>query len=234
MIYKTCTVGHNFSLLLYVMEVTSLRKLPFPFSSGCTMGVFGPSGAGKSTFIQKILKNRYDMFIDNPTHILYCYGVYTPMYADIVRSIPAVQLHNGLPTLRDIETFADKTHKIIILDDLMDEISRNPWVDKLFTMYAHHWNLTVIFISQNLFTKRTRNITLNLKYIILFRSARDQLQISALGRQLGKGRELVAAYNDAVLNEEFNYLLIDLTPACPPGYRWRTHIFADESTIIYK
>ncbi len=52
---------------------------------------------------------------------------------------------------------------LIVLDDLMEECKDNPEIDKIFTKALHHMNLSVIFLSQNLFLqgRQTRTISLN-------------------------------------------------------------------------
>ena len=70
----------------------------------------------------------------------------------------------------------------------MTELGDNKKFADLFTKGSHHMNLSVIFISQNLFHqgKQMRTIGLNCHYIIVMKSARGKAQLSHLGRDLGK------------------------------------------------
>ena len=219
------------------MEVTSPTSIAFPLEVASSIGVFGPSFSGKSTLVRRLLENKHDMFVEPPLKILYCYGIWTDAYNSMEKSISGINFYKGLPSLEEVEAFADGCHNLVILDDLVHEICASTWTDKLFTMCAHHLKLSIIFMSQNLYpqgAKHFRNITLNLKYIILFRSPRDQQQVGLLGTQLGSRQKLLAAYSDAVLKQKFGYLVLDLTPTCDNEYRWRTNIFPGENTIIYK
>lgn len=177
------------------------------------------------------------MFVVEPTEILYCYGIWSSSYQDLERDIANLRTHDGLPTLEYIENFAkstDSTHKILIMDDLLSEVCKNSWTEKLFTICSHHMQLTIIFVSQNLFpqSKNMRVISLNTSYIALFRNPRDQNQIGVLGTQMGDRQTLLEAYNDAT-KQQFNYLFIDLTPSCKHEHRFRTGIFPDELCVFY-
>jgi hypothetical protein len=218
------------------MEITSSTSVPFPFQEGSTIGVYGPTCSGKSSLIARILENKKVMFETEPQKVLYCYGIYTDSYHALEQCMPEIEFRKGLPLLEEIETFANGKHNLIILDDLMADICKQTWSDKIFTMYSHHLKLSIIFVSQNLFpqSKNMRNIALNLKYLIMFSSPRDIHQLGLLGSQLGERKKLLEAYTDAVLHgERFSYLLIDLTPSCDKKYRWRTKIFPEKYTVIY-
>lgn len=177
------------------------------------------------------------MFPIDPKAILYCYGIWSDAYQELERDIENLRTYEGLPTLDYIEQFAKSAaapHKILIMDDLLSEVTGSSWTDKLFTMCSHHMQLTVIFISQNLFpkSKNMRTISLNTSYIILFRSPRDTQQIGVLGTQMGERKTLLEAYTDAT-DRSYGYLLVDLTSACKREHRFRTCIFPNEDCIIY-
>ena len=68
----------------------------------------------------------------------------------------------------------------------MAECANDKRLTMLFTKGSHHLNLSVIFITQNLFYKgsQIRDVSLNSQYLILFKNRRDLSQIMHLGRQL--------------------------------------------------
>ena len=102
-------------------------------------------------------------------------------------------------------------------------------------MEAHHRNLSVFLILQNLFHqgKYSRDISLNTHYFILFKKQRDINQVKYLGNQLGIGNKLTQAYSDAT-SEPFSYILIDLSPQSNSSYMLRSNIFPDEYATVYK
>lgn len=56
------------------------------------------------------------------------------------------RLYEGIP---DVNMFTDLKPRLVILDDLMREA--NGSVVDLFTKGSHHYNLSVIFVTQNVF-----------------------------------------------------------------------------------
>ena len=73
---------------------------------------------------------------------------------------------------------------LLVIDDLMSET--NSEINELFTKGSHHQNISVIFITQNLFytEKDTRTMNLNTHYIVLFKNPRDATQVAHFGRQM--------------------------------------------------
>ena len=103
-------------------------------------------------------------------------------------------------------------------------------VTALFTKQSHHRNISVMFISQNLFNqgKGNRTISLNCHYMVLFKNPRDSSQIIHLAKQMypGKPGFLKGIFQDAT-NEPYGYLFIDLKQNTPDHFRLRTQIFPE-------
>ena len=124
-------------------------------------------------------------------------------------------------------------HKVIILDDLMRGAVKDPGVELLFSQKSHHLNITVIFITQNVFIKGSRTMNLNSHYTILFRNFRDGQQISCLAKQFypKMGQAFLAAYHHAT-KKHYGYLLVDASPHTRDQLRLRTNIFEDDDYCI--
>ena len=155
------------------------------------------------------------------------------LYDELKTINEQIEYVEGIPN--DLSTMFDrKSRNLIILDDLMDEGSKDERVSQLFTR-GRHDNMSVIFLTQNLFHKNQRSISLNSDYIVLFKNARDQSQIYNLARQVmpTNSKFLIWAYQDAT-SKPHSYLLMDLTPAMDDRYRIRTRIFSKElPQLIY-
>jgi hypothetical protein len=112
--------------------------------------------------------------------------------------------------LEYVYDYAKSGPMLIILDDLTNEIILNQDMLKLFTQGMHHRDVSVIFMTQNIFQqgKHVRTVALNVKYLVLFANPRDNLQVSFLGRQIfpGKSEKLVEAYLDALNLQVRGYL----------------------------
>ena len=144
---------------------------------------------------------------------------------------PHVEFTEGLP---DISQIDGKQRVLLFVHDLLSET--NDSVEKIFTKGSHHRNISVIFLSQNLFykSKQNRTMSLNTHYFILFKNPRDVTQVSTLARQMypGKSKFLLEAFNDAT-EMAYGYLLIDLKPDTEEKYRIRTNVLSDAWQYVY-
>lgn len=197
------------------------------FQHPFTMIIAGPTMSGKSTFITRLLKNKDVMINPPPEKIYFCYSEWQQAYDNLEN----VDFHEG-PI--DLNTLDSSIPKLIIYDDLMDSI--NDELESLFVKHAHHRNLGVIFVTQNLFqkSKQYRTISLNASYLVIFSNPRDRSQILHLARQMypSNSRYLLDAYQNAT-TPPHGYLLCDLKQQTDEKFRLRTNIFPDEITFVY-
>ena len=199
----------------------------FHFVHPFTAIVAGPSGCGKSNFVTTFIK--YASNICNTTfkQITWCYDEMQPLY-----DLQNVNYCQGIP---DLTMFDGKDANLIIIDDLMRE-SDGRIVD-IFTKGSHHRNLSVFYITQNLFHqgKGQRDISLNSSYIIYFKNPRDKTQIRYLARQVSpeNSKFIEDAYRDAT-KEAHGYLMIDLKQDTSDICRIKTNIFpSDGHCAVY-
>ena len=167
------------------------------------------------------------MIVPPPSRIMYCYGEYQPLFSQY----PTVEFHEGLP---DVGQFDGKQPILLIVDDLMNET--NDDVSSIFTKMSHHRNISIVYVSQNLFqkNKHARTLSLNSHYLVLFKNPRDAGQVYALARQMYPTGSsfVVESFRDAT-SAPYGYLLIDLKPSTDEKYRLRTAIFPGEYTYVY-
>lgn len=209
-----------------------MQTVQIPFQAGSPMIVSGPTGSGKTVWIHKLL---HDNLFNQPVEsILYCYGVYQPFFEQF--TVSNLTFEQGVPSKERIERLNDGKFHVLILDDLMEQILKNPEAQDLFTKYCHHFNITAIFITQNIFAqgKYARTINLNTHVLVLFANKRDESQIIFLGRQLFPFRlnHFLEAYQDAT-SDNYGYLVVDCDPKSPKEVKLRTKIFANEECIVY-
>ena len=210
----------------------SLIKLESP----CTAIICGPTSCGKTSLLYDILKHAKGIFSSKPKQIFYCYGIYQSLYDDMKTNIPNIHFFSGVPTREDLESWgADSSHKILILDDVLQRAAKNIDVADLFCQYSHHLNFSSFLLTQNIFAngKQFRTISLNTHYFIMFKSQRDQLQIQTLGRQMFPS--MTRYFNDAfskATEKQYGYLLID---AHPRGsiYKLRTNILPGQLMCVF-
>ncbi len=189
----------------------------------------GPSQAGKTVFAMKLMNHLDAMITEKMDKVYWCYSEWQPMY----RKLPVgVVLHEGVPNLDELKT--DPGRKLIVLDDMMDVVSKSPALTTLFIKGSHHWSLSIVFLVQNLYYSNLRNARINSGYMVLFKNPADKLTVSNLAKQLypRQGNYFLQAFNDAT-SKPYGYLLIDMTQTTDDKYRLRTSIFPDETGIVY-
>lgn len=145
-----------------------------------------------------------------------------------------IKFIHGIPIVT--ETFNKEHNHLWIIDD--QSSNANEEVSDLFTRISHHFSISVILLTQNLFSNNCyfRTISLNAHYIIIFKSPRSQDQIRFLSRQIcpTTSKFFIDSYTDCC-REPYSYFLIDLTQNCNEDLRYRTKIFPDDNnTIVYK
>ena len=201
--------------------------MTLPFKHPFTCLIAGPTGSGKTVFTVRLIENALTLIEPPPERIIWCYGVYQKFF----NSVKNVEFVEGLP---DIESFDGKQRTLLIMDDLMHETDER--VSKLFTQVSHHKNLSILYLTQNLFygSKQSRTISLTSHYLVLFKNTRDATQISHLASQMYPGRSkfMIEAYRDAT-SKPFSYLLVDLKPDTEDRVRVRSSIFPGEQTCVY-
>ena len=158
-----------------------------------------------------------------------------PTPFDFSSNAATLEFRQGLPDLTD---FDSKKNNILILDDLMTEAGKDANVLKIFTVDSHHNNITVFFLTQNIFPqeKYSRTISLNCQYMLLTNNPRDRNQLVQLAKQIfpGQTKFFAEAYNDAVTLKRYGYLLLALDQNTEEENRVQTGILPNETRIIYR
>lgn len=209
-----------------------LRDLQFvhPF----TMVVSGATGSGKTMLIRDYLAD-FETLIDGHgvnegenLKVLWCHGVTQDLYRIKIANNIDVTYMEGLPTLSEIDMMSPR---VIVVDDLMNELKNSTMLENLFTKYSHHHNQSVIFTLQNLYIKGSARITIsrNANYMSLMKNARDAFQLSQLGREMDPNnpKRLLEAFDDAT-RKPYGYLVLDFKPHTADAHRIRTRVTSRE------
>ncbi|KAE8742185.1 hypothetical protein FOCC_FOCC012271 [Frankliniella occidentalis] len=189
--------------------------------------IAGPSGScGKTVFVSRFLKHLQYM-VDQPIgEVIWCFSEWQTAYERVEH--PRVRFNQGLLGLEDFPPHP--VARLLIIDDLMRE-SDDRVVD-LFTKGSHHRNLSILYLSQNIFhqSKGSRDVSLNCHYMVCYKSPRDSSQVAYLSRQVfPKYPKLVQeAYYDST-SKPHGYLLLNFKQSTPDEYRVTTDIFPDDS-----
>lgn len=231
------------------MEPINMPKFRHPF----TMVISGSTGTGKTEWLMRFL-NAMDRIIEPQVQsVLYCYGEANKNTMELAKreTINALQsghdkngkntwipvhTYNGVPSEALIKQEAAKSsgRLLLVLDDLIVNL-KSEFLDPLFTRGSHNWGVSVIVVTQHLFSKELRIARSNSHYLCLMRNPAGELQIRNLAIQTFplQHRYFMEAYRDATA-QPYSYLLVDLHPSTDNRIRLRTHIFApDETCIVY-
>ena len=186
-----------------------------------------PSQLGKTYWIFRLIESRNEIFTEKIEKILYFYDTYQKKFDQYIDSIQFIQ---SLPSL---EMVKDTSQSLIVLDDLLHY--PKDVITKIFTLYSHHYNFSVIFTTQNLFIKSICEISLNSHFVVLFKNCCDATQIQTYMRQAFQenAKNAFQAYKNAT-SEARGYLLLDFRPETFASQRIRTGIFPNEVNYIYQ
>ena len=204
------------------------------FKSPACINIAGPSQSGKSTAIHKILTNLW-VFEQKPVGFVFCKGIETDQkWSDDVIEF------KGIPTEQEISKFSErfnKEHWVLIFDDLITEMCGDKNTIHIFTRTIHHMNMTLIYSSQNVFSKNSRTHSLNTHYFLLTRNYRDLNQVKYLLSQIfpGKGKAGLLCYKDAISHEKCRppMLYIDCYSFSTSKFRLQSCVF-EEVRVIYE
>lgn len=191
--------------------------------------IAGPSSSGKSSFCVQLLNNSDRMFETNFDKIYWILG--DPNAQPKNLKVP-VEYIIGIPN--DFQNSTGQP-QLYVLDDSMFE-SQNKAVATLLTRGCHHQNISVIYITQNLFhqSKYARDMSLNFSHLCIMNNPRDRSQFQFLARQLYPEcpRALVDVYKQ-ITDEPYSYLFIDLNQNTHSLFRFQTDIFNKFYSTIF-
>ena len=163
------------------------KEAVIKFKTPCKLTVVANSNSGKTYFVGRLLENAKGMFDTDFKNIYYHYGsAYQPIFDDMSKNISNLEFIFGLPSDEQIDAIAKgKAHNCLVIDDLMLEVNNSPRMEKLWTVQSHHYNITVLYLTQNLFErgKAARTISLNTDIFCIFASLRDRFQIMHFTKQ---------------------------------------------------
>ena len=122
---------------------------------------------------------------------------------------------------------------MIVLDDLMSTVAKDPRITDLFTEGSHHRNLSVVVLNQNLYFSKDPTQRRNCHYLVLFNNPVDKQSIMTLARQMypGKTQYFLEKFENAT-KQPYGYLLIDLKTTTPEELRLRDDIFQQSSDSL--
>ena len=112
--------------------------------------IAGTSGSGKSELVEQWLRYQ-NVFQVKPKTLVYAYDRWQARF-DRMQKKDGLRFHCGLPDPSHLtKWFGPTSGGVLLLDDLMEEGGQDKRVLDLFTKDSHHRNITVLYLTQDLF-----------------------------------------------------------------------------------
>ncbi|CAH3024490.1 unnamed protein product, partial [Porites evermanni] len=188
--------------------------------------IAGPSGSGNTELVEQWLRDQ-NLFQVKPRKIVYAYDRWQPRF-DRMQKKEGIQFYRGVPDPRQLTQWFGRTRGgVLVLDDLMEEGGQDKRVLDLFTKDSHHRNITVLYLTQDLFPpgKFAKTINRNAHYIVAFKNPRDQTGIRTVLLQAfpDRWRQVLRLFK-RLTSHPFGYLMLDVHPASDDRYRLWSHL----------
>ena len=122
--------------------------------------------------IFKLIENAAHLITPTVHNIVYCYGQWQKEFKKCDNK---VSFHEGLIPREQIFPInsqeSSTQHTLLIIDDLLGK-EYTSLVRDIFIKGSHHNNISVIFVTQNLFLphKDYRTLSLNAHYLVVFKN----------------------------------------------------------------
>ena len=221
----------------YIDPLTPVVKSTnMTFKHPFSMVVSGPSGSGKSVWTKKLLLS--SLIQPSPERIIWCYRQWQPHYDNIRKRIPRTEFVNGIPDHLNNQHYINVGKRnVLVFDDLMTEAKCGQRIADLLTKGCHHRNISVVYLTQNLFPqgKACKDIILNTQYMMLFNNPIDRQRVATFARRIypSTSTTFMKQFEQAT-SYPYGHLVIDLKLDTPEKDRLHTEIFDTVKTIDEK
>ena len=111
----------------------------------------------------------------------------------------------------------------------MTEAKCDQRIADLFTKGSHHRNISIVYLTQNVFPqgRACRDIALNTQYLVLFNNPIDRQQVATLARRIYPS---TCATFMRKFEDGYGYLVLDLKSSTSEQDRLQTDIFVDQQS----
>jgi len=159
-------------------------------------------------------------------------------YIDELKSyFPQLEIIGGLPKASNM--FGDKLPKLIIMDDLMTDLFKDPGMTDLFSRHSRHNNISLIFTTQNFYDNgSTKTIVRQCNVQVIFDNPMDKVLTRSIGSAITTQQpdflnNCFQSLRHFFPEEKYPYILIDGSASKKMNdIMFRSHIFPDESNDI--
>lgn len=194
--------------------------------------IAGPSGCGKTTFVKELITHRKSLISGELKYVLIYIGTLlneNPIFEELqkehpglVRVISVNQLYENDPKLFEAKFARDFNETIrtlgqggcVIFDDMMSQLARAAILSDLYSKISSHQNMSVINITQNLFTKSKqaqehRTVYTSCHHLVLFKQPMDSSIFEIIARRVHASCSYKDVYRMLVwAADKFRYVMV--------------------------
>jgi len=196
----------------------------------------GTSGVGKTYLCLEMIRHRKTAFTEPIQNAIFIFQTFQPEFLEF-KDDSKVTFTDKLEDIDDIIAKNPHENYLVIIDDQLLKLELNAqtanFVAQFFIYRCSHNNSVPVLNIHNFFSKSVRLITLNSKYLFLFKVTRDFTQISVLGNQLGCGGDFLKWCLSIACERKGGYLVIDLHANTPDQFRFRNFLWPTNNMIVF-
>lgn len=191
------------------------------------MIVSGSSATGKSTFVEKLVNNDNGILTKDFDKIIYLQGVETDSSKRLQEKFrDRMIVFDGIPPERVLLPLCKEPGNcLLVIEDLDQQACSSPLVSKFFTVFGHHYDVSLILSTQNIFCPGKERLTLvrNATHIVLFPNYLDFSVVRLIAQRVHPRdpKKLVELF-EKLTSEPYGYLSI--WGNCDPILKFRSHI----------
>ena len=196
----------------------------------------GSSGTGKTVRTLQWIRNIDSVFCDAPPNlkVYYIFATDQPIFNDYrsyVRFFPSLDYPELMP-----DAIAQNRDILYIFDDTVGDVDQE-LLRKLFTVYVHHLNVSVILLHHHLTSRKLKygpELSANCHVFIFTYSPSNQSSLRLFSqRYFGSlWRQFMAAVEDCLVGNgaasRFSYITINFSPKTHSKYRVSTYLVPHE------
>ena len=186
--------------------------MPIKFLANHNTIIFGQTGVGKTQFMLEVIRQK--LVHPFPKHVYYMFNVeqdFMKTWNETERQ--SITFIKGV----DFDRVDTSEPSLLVIDDLL--LSTNKEVANVFIMGSHHKQISLFFITQNLFPNCPifRTMSANAHYYVIFHCQRHFRQVHTLARQIFVGKDLqriINAYKRASKRAR-GFIVLSFSPKLP-------------------
>ena len=186
--------------------------MPIKFLANKNTIIFGQTGSGKTHFMLELIRKK--MIHPFPKNIYYMYKV----EQDFMKSWNKIE-EQKITFIQGLYPNKMKTSEpsLLVIDDLL--LSTNKDVVEMFILGSHHKQISLFYLSQNLFPDCSlfRTMSNNAHYFVIFNNKRNSTQIHRLAHQVFIGKDVLRIKNayKRIQQQHWGFMVLTFVPELP-------------------